>query len=273
MGTNMIIGPVIGGVPIGSLLNQMQPEVATYIDGLVTPLSAEQIGRLNTFVKTLKTGLGITALSDYFDVLYILAGETSESSLRNLVKNAHYATAVNAPVFTQFEGFNGNGTSSYINNNYKFLTQAVNYKQNDASFGVYVRDNIGSTPLGVSAAGALSTITYVSGVMYSGINSVSAGDTIGFTVNKGLFSLSRDNNANYDINFNKTKLSTIINASSGLLDLNTFTCARNNSGSPTYSTNQIAFTFYAKSISLSQRDVIVDAFEAYMDSNGKGVIA
>jgi hypothetical protein len=67
-------------------------EVVTYTTGLTTPLSAGQIAKLNTLVLSLRSGLGISLLSDAFDVLYLFAGETSESSLRNLVKNANHAT-------------------------------------------------------------------------------------------------------------------------------------------------------------------------------------
>ena len=79
-----------------------EAELTTYITGLTTPLSSAQLLRLNTLIKTIKTRLSISALSEAFDTIYVLAGETSESSLKNLVKDAHHCTAVNAPTFTQY---------------------------------------------------------------------------------------------------------------------------------------------------------------------------
>ena len=90
----------------------VEPEVTAYIDGLTTPLSSGQLTALNTFVKALKDGLSITLLSEVFDVMYILAGETEESSLRNLIKRAHDAEAVNSPTFTTLEGFTGDASSA-----------------------------------------------------------------------------------------------------------------------------------------------------------------
>jgi hypothetical protein len=103
------------GKPGGTSLNA---ETVTYITGLTTPLSSGQVTLIDTFVTSLKTGLSITTLDEVFDVMYILAGETAESSLRNLIKNDHHATAVNSPTFTALEGFTGDGLTKYINTNY-----------------------------------------------------------------------------------------------------------------------------------------------------------
>jgi hypothetical protein len=46
-------------------------------------------------------------------------------------------TAVNSPTFITNVGYKGNGNDSYINTNYRPLTDGSNYTANDASFGVY----------------------------------------------------------------------------------------------------------------------------------------
>ena len=114
-----------------------EPEVDAYLTGLTTPLSGEQVTRINTLVKNLKQGLSVESLSEVFDVMYVLAGETQESSLRNLVKDAHHATGVNSPTFEQYKGFKGNKTSHFVDTNYNPST-ATNYKQNSACMGAYV---------------------------------------------------------------------------------------------------------------------------------------
>ena len=108
-------------------------ELIAYNAGLATPLSVEQNARLETFIKAVKTGFSSTNLSDDFDVMRFLGGQTAESSLRNLVKNSHHGTAVNSPTFTQYESFKGDGLTSYIDDNYNPSTQAVKYTQNNAS--------------------------------------------------------------------------------------------------------------------------------------------
>lgn len=113
-----------------------EPEVEQYIDGLSTPLSSEMIDILNTFVAGLKTDLAIDTLDERFDTFYWLQAETLESALRNLVKNLSYATAINSPTFTQYVGISGNGSTQYIETNYTFGTDNVNFIKNDACHAV-----------------------------------------------------------------------------------------------------------------------------------------
>ena len=52
------------------------------------------------------------------------------------------ATAYNAPTFTAYEGFLGNGTTQYIDCNWVPSVNGVNYTQNSASMLIYVRTNV-----------------------------------------------------------------------------------------------------------------------------------
>ena len=103
-----------------------------------------------------KDSLQISSLSSKFDGMYLLANETSEAGLKNLVKRQHDATAVNSPTFTQWEGFTGNeNTYAHISTNYYPRTQAVSYALNSGSFGIYFRTNmLGS---GINLNGCAST--------------------------------------------------------------------------------------------------------------------
>lgn len=144
-------------------------EVDTYITGLATPLSAWQITKLKTFVSALKTGLSITNLSDAFDVMYILGCETAESSLRNLVKNAHHATAVNILTFDPNTYIKGNGTDSYINTNYIPSIHGVKFTVNDASFGILVNNNVDNVnQYDIAGTGSTSTHRILLDTRYTG---------------------------------------------------------------------------------------------------------
>ena len=48
-------------------------------------------------------------------------------------------TAVNSPTFTSSQGFQGNGTSSYIDTNFNPATQGVNFRDDNASRGAWLR--------------------------------------------------------------------------------------------------------------------------------------
>jgi len=267
-----------GFSPLGALLNQNEPEVDTYISGLATPLSAGQVTKLNTFVKALKTGLGITNLSDAFDTIYLLAGETAESSLRNLAKNAHYAQAVNSPTFTALEGFTSNMSSSYINTNYNPSTEGVRFTQNSASFGVYSRSN--ADHLSVNDCGAVdgnnngvSMTMRTTGATQQRLNSELGTHTV-IADSLGLQIASRLNATTFKDYRNKSTMQTSPVNSAAPVNLNLYTLCRNSNGTAAlFTVRQQALLFTARGISDAERDVIVDAVEAYMDSNGKGLIS
>lgn len=60
-------------------------DAQAYFDAMSTPLSTDYQDRINTFVLMVKDSLSLTNLSDKFDVIYLLANETSEAGLKNLV--------------------------------------------------------------------------------------------------------------------------------------------------------------------------------------------
>ena len=244
-------------------------ELIAYNAGLSTPLSVEQNARLETFIKAIKTGLSITNLSDAFDVMYVLAGETSESSLRNLVKNAYYATAVNAPTFTQYEGFTTNGTSQYLNTNFK-PSEGVNYVQNSASLGIYHRSGNYSC-MGVSRDGNPRTVIQSAG-SYCACNGDWWAATGGSQL-AGVHILVRDAATTLKFYQNKTQYS-VNNNSSGVYAQNLFIQATNEVDlANAYVAGQNAFAFAGKAFTQTQANLITDIIEAYMDANGKGVIA
>ena len=264
---------VVTFVPSGGTANvtnnvSAEAELTTYITGLATPLSDGQKLRLNTLIKSLKTGLSITNLSDAFDVMYVLAGETSESSLRNLVKNAYYATAVNAPTFTQYEGFTTNGTSQYLNTNFK-PSEGVNYVQNSASLGIYHRSGNYSC-MGVTKDGNPRAVIQ-SGGSYCACNGDWWAATGGSQL-AGVHILVRDAATTLKFYQNKTQY-TVNNNSSGVYNQNLFIQAVNRIDvAHNYVAGQTSFAFIGKSFSQAQCNLITDVIEEYMDNNGKGVI-
>lgn len=64
-------------------------------------------------------------------------------------------------------------------------------------------------------------------------------------------------------NFNATIYSNNQGVSTGVPNVNIYIA---------YNTSQQSFYFQGKSITETQKNVIVNAFEAYMDARGKGVV-
>ena len=268
-----------GGINWSSYWKTRHPELATYTTGLTTPLSEAQIIRLGEFIEALKTGLSITNLSDAFDVMYILAGETAESSLRNLVKDAHYATAVNSPTFTAFEGFISNGTSQYLKTGYIPSVNGSAYLLNSASMGCYTRTNNASADVvEIGARTAPGNRDAFIQCFAPPANTVKATLNSGQVIHKAVTSLGFSIGTRTSVNNIKAYRNKTGTADSDLSYAvpvyEVYILALNQSNIPiVYSNRQVSFAFMGKGLSDSEVGIIVDAFEAYMDANGKGVIA
>jgi len=251
------------------------PDLLTYIDGLVTPLSTEQLILLNNTIVNLKVGLGIANLSQAFDAMYILAGETQESALRNLVKRLHDATAVNTPSFVPFEGFTSNLTSSYINSNYNPSTQGQNFIQDSASWGIYSRTSrAGSNSkviIGNTSLYQRMLLFNISNQVTGGVNSVGY-DPVANANSLGFFIYQRPDNTRCQLSKNGSTFADGLGESTAPANTNTYILCTNNAGTPlTYDDCQCSIAFMGRSFSNAEALVIYNAFQAYMTANGKQV--
>jgi len=248
---------------------------------LATELETAQITKLNTLVSALKTGLSITYLSDYFDFLDIFGNQTSESSLFNIVKNQHHPIlGAASPTFTAYEGWQGNGSTQYIDLNFNPATEGVNYTLNNGAIGIYSRtdSNGAEADIGCRDAGNIDVllIARTSGNAYGRINNTSISQITGANTNaQGLYIATRNGAlaGNLYLYKNKTSIGTSNADSVSIPSINLWALGRNGNGTlAAPSTRQLSLVFASRHVSTAHRDIIVDAFEAYMDSNGKGVI-
>jgi hypothetical protein len=104
--------------------------VLTYAttQGYTLPSAGQQTLQ-NQLVVDLKAG-GIWSKLDTF-ANFATDGDI-DFALIDWIRLTQY-TAVNSPTFTTNVGFEGNGTSSYVDTNYNPATSGVNYTQNNAS--------------------------------------------------------------------------------------------------------------------------------------------
>ena len=256
-------------------------DLVTYMTGLSTPLSTGQKDLLNTFILALKSGLSITNLSDAFDVMYILAGETEESSLRNLVKREYDATAVNSPTFVKYEGYNGNGVTSFLNTNWNPTEKGIRFKQNTASLGLYIRNDDNYT--NVMSNGA-SDGTYVNGIRlcprygsnnyaYAAINDTQSNVASTAQNSIGFYILNRSASNSTNLFKNDSNIIISSSKSDGITSYDLYIGAYNNAGTTTgFESHQYSFYFLGKDFTLDECNIIKGAIETYMDANGKGVI-
>lgn len=252
-----------------------EPELTTYISGLVTPLSDEQKGLLNTMILSIKTGMNINALSDAFDYLHILAGETEESSLRNLVKRSFDCTKINSPSFTQYEGYSGDANVKCITTNFTPSTNAVAASQDNNGFGVYIRTSRAYSGLKRHGAYSGSTYTYVyplatASSARSTNNGSSTNSSYSTSVSRGLTSSLRYGSDGFYTARNKSIGTMLSSVSTGMVAVKMWYMAANGLG--TYDEAQIAWGWYGKALSQAELNVLFDAVETYLDARGKGVV-
>lgn len=256
-------------------------DLKVYLGSLTTALSSGQVALLDTFVKDLKSGLEITNLSDVFDVMYILANETSESGLNNLVKRSHDATlSATAPTFTVLEGFTGNGSSAFMELNYNARTEGVNYELNSSSYGIYFRSkdrgiNKYNGVYSTTADGGTSNCIMIGSNGPTSINLTINSELLGITNSafvSGMAMVIRNASANYDYYINKTKTNSVLSSTKipnqGIVSL----ARRTTNGTVgLFNEDQQSFIFAGKGFTESEQNIIYDAFQAYMTANGKQV--
>lgn len=262
--------------------NIMDADVEAFIGLLTTPLSSDQLTKVNAQIIDMKTGLGVVNMSDTFDAWYYLGNETSESSLKNMVKNAHHAQAVNSPTHTPYEGWAGDGISSYIDSNYNGRTQGVNYTLNNASLGIYSRSDSNGLYSDIGSRSGITNYTvilsrYAGNVSHRLHNDLSSVINQAVSDSLGMNIVTRNGNTPSDLYGYKNKV-TLTKDSTGtdttnIPDGNTFICARNliGTGAEQFSDRQYSLAFIAEHITEGMRDTIYDTFQALMTANGKEV--
>jgi len=124
--------------------------------------SAGQQTLQNQLVVDLKAA-GVWSKLDTFAV-FATDGD-SDFALIDWIRLSQY-TAVNSPTFTSNQGFQGDGTSSYIDANFVASTDGVNYTLNNASFGYYMRQ-YDTAPSGSEGAMRLNGTNGISWIRYT----------------------------------------------------------------------------------------------------------
>jgi hypothetical protein len=274
IGKNLKITPSPSGIVY-------EPEIYSYIAGLSTSLGANQLFLLDRFIKAIKTGFGITALSAHFDCMWILAGETEESGLRNLVKRDHDCTSLYSGRWVQYEGYDGAIGVCVLKTDYNASTDAVKFARDDNSFGCYIRKDAAASntvhSMGVSDSitpGAFRLQPWRATLNYqSGYNQATTAANIAVTDKLGMLTSVRTASNSQKVARNKTFGAVNATASLAFPVLECYLMCYNNNGAVGgYETGQESFAWIGASLSQAQLDCLVDSFEAYMDARGKGVI-
>lgn len=239
-------------------------EYQAVYDAMTNKPTDEIAAAQNTMVETLVTA----GLWDMLDVFYLFAqyvNTDSEALINWCNPGTNDCTLNGTPAFTSLEGFTGS-SGNYIDSNYNPSTDAINFTLNDASVGIYSRDFTvatntilycynGTYILIYDLGGTRATRVYIND---SGYATVTVTAAAGICIKGRSDSNTVHNFINKSYGYGTAAVNYIPNANI-LFVYN--------------STSQVSVGFAGAFFNESEMGIIQDAIEAYMDSNGKGVIA
>jgi hypothetical protein len=220
---------------------------------------------------------------DKLDMLKIRAshasGRDSLLDWKDPSNDAKVSTLVNAPTFTQYQGYKGDGSTSYIDDKYNPFTDAVNYTLNSASFGVYVRENINEAKVDVSSRGSSNTNIYLdvssgAGNFFVRLNNSNA---LNLSVSnpdaRGFYSCVRESSTVVKVYRNTTKIIDGTMASSSIVNDGTYGLMDNINGTTpsNFTLRQQSLLFAGAALTKAESDAFYNAFQELMTYYGTQV--
>jgi hypothetical protein len=219
---------------------------------------------------------------DLLDIFYVFAAHAQQAALLNWIKAEHNITAVNSPTFTTDRGFQGNGSTSYLNTNYVAATNAINYALNDASIGIYSRtdsellsrEDCGTLSADFSKETLIQIRDSING-FYGTVNGISLPILQPNPTSLGFFSISRLSSIIIRGYKNGAQIGTDKpSLSDEIPQVNMFICALNyEDGAIEFSNRQYSTFYMGGTLSDAQHLSFFTALETYLDAVGAGVVS
>jgi hypothetical protein len=233
---NSIISMMGGGLAVGPYTSAFSAEVISRGGSL----TANELTYLNTFEVSVGSDLA------EFDRLWIHGLSNNIAARTSFVNpSSTIITAVNSPTFTANQGYQGNGTTSYLNSNFIPSTQGVKYTLNSASYGVYSRTNsdISAVDFGSFNVSFTQARLRQGNIFYGDISSTGSAITFANTSSLGLHIVNRSGGV-ISLNKNGVQLATVGQAATTLSTINQYILARNQNGTAdNFSSRQHALSF------------------------------
>lgn len=140
-GQTTLSGVTLSGVTINSSSAAYDADYQAWLNRLTTLGYANPTAACSQILSDMVAGIKADGNWTELDRFWFFAhnGDSDGATVDMIDPSGHaQATKVNSPGWNAKEGFNSNGTSSYLNGNYTVSTDAVKWTQNSASFGVWM---------------------------------------------------------------------------------------------------------------------------------------
>lgn len=254
-----------------------EPEVTDWKSGQT--IADSNVTKVNNFVSMLKDSLSLTTLDEVFDAMYIIATQDSAGALKDLVGTQANGVAIGlSNKFIAYEGYTGDDDDGYINTRINLSTETPNYAQDDASIGLYIRNNVqeatnnfganDGSNIGVALVTGRADNNQIVVKMNDGTNV----NTDTSQASRGFWIVNRTASDAYTVLKNNVTRVTATTTSATIPSVDLFLLSRNNNG--TYfglATKQISFFYIGESFNATELRKINNCVEYYMDSIFKGV--
>jgi len=255
-------------------------EYQAVLDAWTTDPEGDTLTWQNTLTDSLTTyGGGSNGYWGRMDLLYIFSHTESADGehLTNWIDPDSVATAVSGPTHG-LGGFTGNGTDQYIDTKYALSSDVSNFTQNDATFGVYIRNNIqdDGQPLGINhGSGAIEFYPrYTDNTANYKINDGTYTTHSSITESRGLHIATRTSSTTTELYLDGTSVGTGSQTSASISAGHLYILCANGDGSGIpnqFSENQVSIVFIMDGVTDAEAAQLNRFFETYMDNIGQGV--
>jgi hypothetical protein len=247
------------GVVVG-----LDPDAVTLIAAMTTTPDAARQQVISDHIVALKAA----GIWSQLDIYYIMAAHHEQASRLNWKSPGDFTLTANGGItFTVDRGWQGNGSTGYLDTGWIPATHGVNYTLNDASFGVYSRTDTQGPYTDMSAnSSILSRLSNVSlwnntGQFHTRVNQASAGNVVvgsssslGFYVARRTASAAQQNLRNGSVTGSNTTSST------AATEREFFIGARNDNGAAVeFSPRQYTAAFTGAAMSEAQHAALYAA--------------
>ncbi len=264
LGTNAVSSVYLGTNLVWSGMDADYKAILDYAttQGYTLPSASQQLLQEQLIID-LKDA-GIWSKLDTFAV-FATDGD-SDFALIDWKRLTQY-TAFNSPTFTANQGFQGNGSSAYIDSNFNPFTNGTNYTLNSASIGGYMRI-YDSAPAGteglifLSDGSSRSWMRYTTNRLYFNNNSFSLHSTT-FAGNNKFSSFVRTSSSNVGI-YVGGSLSENVAHTSVSVPNNTFLTLKGDGS--VYGDSQMSMIYVGGDLSSEQNDFYTAFYSNYLSS-------
>lgn len=259
-------------------LSTYTSEYQTLLDTWATDPTGDTLNFQNELIDSLINYPSVESpYWDRMDALWVFAQNNSTNAYTNWINpgtNDVSDPGSTEPSFTEWEGFTGNGTDDTLSTNYNPTTDATNYAQDDATFSIYVMNDIGGESVSSFGYNGTNDVYFRprGGSSTNGYFKLNTTDTYPISEisdSKGLWIVARRASNDNEVYLNGSSAGTSVQVSTGVPngDLIIF----NDGDGSGYSSHQFAIIFIMDGINDTEAAQLNRFFERYMDHLGTGV--